>query len=308
MTTAYIITGDGNISLTHNSNSHTIGKDHLNYQQILDALNAETFEDLDNLVDIPVVIAREITGVTVNDLGQVIYNGVELHGVIAKRITHFVREGLPYKPLLRFLENLMGNPSMRAVNELYTFLENGGYPITPDGCFIAYKGIKEDWMDCYSGSFDNSIGNIVEMPRNEVDDDNSNTCSYGFHVGSYSYATSFSKGHTVLVKVNPADAVSVPADHGAEKLRVCRYEVIEEAGEQLDDGLFRQSSTEVDRDTSWDDDEDDGTSYDMCDECLEYEEDCVCDDDDEGEGDYYGSVESSTGRSRGAGGRFLPNN
>jgi hypothetical protein len=39
----------------------------------------------------------------------------------------------------------------------------------------------------------------------------------------------------VIVKVNPRDAVSVPIDHSAQKLRVCRYEVVGVYDRPLDD-------------------------------------------------------------------------
>lgn len=131
-------------------------------------------------------------------------------------------------PLLKFLDNLMDNPSRRSVNELYSFLEHGNMPITPDGHFLGYKSVRPDMTDHYSGKFDNNIGQVLEMPRNAVCDDANHGCSYGFHVGSLEYATNFggSDRKVVIVKVNPADVVSVPHDCDFQKMRTSRYEVV----------------------------------------------------------------------------------
>jgi hypothetical protein len=167
--------------------------------------------------------------VAVSETGEVTFDGRPIHNTLTQRIFEFMSQGLPWKPLARFLENLMANPSRRAVQELYGFLENRGIAITPDGQFLAYKGVRHDFKDVWSGKFDNSVGQIHEVPRNEVDDNPNNTCSYGFHVGSHEYATGWAggEGNVMLVKVNPADAVSVPNERTAEKLRVCKYEVVE---------------------------------------------------------------------------------
>lgn len=219
---------DGNLSLFWEGEQHSIGDTHPNFEAIIEALNEERWEDLNDLLSVRATVARELDGVEISDNGDVTFNGRPIHNTLADRIVQFMQRGLPWQPLARFLSNLMENPSNRAVNELYSFLENQGIALTPDGCFLAYKGVRSDFMDVYSGTFDNNVGQIHEMPRNEVDDDADRTCSNGFHVGAHKYATSWAgSGNVMLVKVNPRDAVSVPADHDAQKLRVCRYEVVE---------------------------------------------------------------------------------
>jgi hypothetical protein len=129
----------------------------------------------------------------------------------------------------------MENPSYRAVQELYKFLEVGQMPLTEDGHFLAYKKVRENFKDIHSGTFDNSVGKICEMPRNKVDEDSSRTCSSGLHVCSYSYLNSFGNGTTdkvVVVKINPRDVVSIPADYNNTKMRLCRYEVIQDVTAQ----------------------------------------------------------------------------
>jgi hypothetical protein len=134
------------------------------------------------------------------------------------------------------------------LEHLYEFLEVGKNPITEDGCFLAYKAVRGDFLDIYSGKFDNSIGAELKMLRNKVDENQNNTCSSGFHVCSFDYLRHFASagGHVMVCKVNPADVVAIPADYHNTKMRVCRYEVV---GEHLgyyaaaDDTLASSSVT-----------------------------------------------------------------
>ena len=79
---------------------------------------------------------------------------------------------------------------------------------------------------------DNSPGTIVEMERYKVDDNKDQTCSTGLHFCGMSYLPHFggSDSRTVIVKIDPADVVSIPSDYNGAKGRACRYEVIGEMG------------------------------------------------------------------------------
>lgn len=164
--------------------------------------------------------------------GVVYLDKKELHNSITTRIIQMLREGFDILPMSLFLENLMNNPSYRAVNELYVFLEKGNLPITEDGHFLAYKRVRADYKDCHSGTFDNSVGNTLEMPRNQVDEDKNRTCSAGLHFCSRSYLGSYNSGtsgfRTIILKINPADVVAIPADYNDAKGRTCKYTVIGE--------------------------------------------------------------------------------
>jgi len=146
-----------------------------------------------------------------------------------------LQDGFPVDPLVAFMENMMTNPSFRAVNELYGFLEKNRLPITPDGHFLAYKRVRENYTDCHTGTMDNSVGKIVEMERNKVDDNQNNTCSSGLHFCSENYLKSFGGDRTMIVKINPRDVVSIPTDYNNAKGRACRYEVVGEVGVNPED-------------------------------------------------------------------------
>jgi hypothetical protein len=112
-------------------------------------------------------------------------------------------------------------------------------PLTPDGDFLAYKSVQANFTDWYSGQHDFSIGQIREMARNQVCDNADVGCSAGFHAGSEEYAKSFNGGgNLVIVKINPADVVSVPTDCECQKLRAYRLEVVALYRKALDKELY----------------------------------------------------------------------
>jgi hypothetical protein len=267
---AWMQSQDGNITLVLNGRTYTIGCTHVNYEQIQAALKCKEFDGLESLINAAGTVERNLADVTVRD-GQVFYKGQPIHNVVANRIIQFMQQGLPWEPLALFLSNLMQNPSARAVRELYGFLEkNQGMAITPDGCFVGYKAIRENWTDKHSGTFNNSIGKTVSIPRNTVDDNCDVGCSYGLHIGSHPYATNFASGddRLVIVKVNPRDAVSVPKEENEQKLRACEYVVLSEVTRLIEEPLYRpEDEPETEEDVYEDE---------FCDGCDESLEDCVC--------------------------------
>jgi hypothetical protein len=267
---------DGNLTLVLNNKSYQVLPDHINYKMILEALPTATSDELLEIVDIEKAVASFSDGLVEIKNGQVTYEGEAVHGSISKRILEFMSKGLPFQPLVIFLQNLMENPSMQSQKELYDFLEHESLPITEDGHFLAYKAVRSDYMDKYRGTFDNHVGNVCEMTRSKVDDDRSRGCSNGLHAGALNYVAGYgsieSNDKIVIVKINPKDVVSVPSDCNYEKLRTCRYEVVGEyQGEllkplynaSLENGVYDEYDDEDgDDDYEWgwndeDDDEDD---------------------------------------------------
>lgn len=237
---SFIVTNSGTISAVANGKSYTVPSDHANYKGIKAALVADdavALETLANVVKTVTDFTAPVGGIVVKD-GQVFWNGEPLNNVVTVRIFDLMRESFPIDPMVNFLSNLMQNPSKRAVEELYKFLEHHGLPLTTDGCFLGYKRVRNDFTDQYSGKFDNSVGKVIEMPRNTVDDEWRTECSSGFHVGCIEYVRGFhaGTGHVMLVKVNPKDVVSVPHNE-VTKLRTCKYEVVSEYDRDLVDAL-----------------------------------------------------------------------
>jgi len=172
---------------------------------------------------------KDIDGIRLYN-GNLYYNGNIVHSALADRIVDIVREGLPVEPWVRFAENVYSNPADFSREELYLFLEKADLPITHDGCFLAYKNVRDDYMDIYSGSIKNTLGSIVSMPREAVDVDRYRTCSTGLHFASKSYLPHYRGGgsKTIVVKINPSDVVSIPSDYDNTKGRCWKYEVVGE--------------------------------------------------------------------------------
>ena len=227
----FIIQGN-NITVVIGSKSHTISKTHITYNRVLDAIKAEDWDTVKDIIEPKKVVLNYGKGNVSIQGEKLFWKGEELNGGIAVRMIQMLQEGFPIEPMVNFMENLYQNPSKRAVTELYGFLEKNSLPITPDGCFLAYKKVRRDFKDIHSGTMDNSVGLVVEMERNKVDDDKDRTCSTGLHFCGMSYLPHFggSDSRTVIVKINPADVVSIPSDYNDAKGRACRYEVIGELG------------------------------------------------------------------------------
>lgn len=165
----------------------------------------------------------------------VLYNGEALEGVLVERILQLLAEGFNIMPMVRFLENLFQNPADFARDELYLWLEGSNLPITEDGYFLAYKRVNADYTSIHDGRTKNDPGTVVQMPRQDVDPVRDRTCSRGLHFCSKDYLPNFgSNGNgnkTVLLKINPADVVSIPSDYNNTKGRAWKYEVLHDVAD-----------------------------------------------------------------------------
>ena len=234
MSYPFILQGD-NVVIVIDGEPHTINKTHLTYNKVVEAIKAGDWGSVKELINPTKVLVNYSRGnVSVVD-GEMFWKGTPFHNALATRIVSMLEEGFDIEPMVQFMNNLMRNPSKRAVDELYGFLEKNSLPITPDGHFLAYKRVRGDYKDCHTGTMDNSVGQVVEMERNMVDDNRDNTCSKGLHFCSHSYLQSFSGERTVIVKIDPADVVSIPSDYNNAKGRTCRYEVVGEVAQSPDD-------------------------------------------------------------------------
>lgn len=226
---SYIRQGD-KILIGHEGQTYTVGPDHINYTRILEAIEGGRRQELPELADVVKSVNEYTHGsITIDaDNETVSYDGKEVHNVICDRLIDLMRDGQNVDPLIMFLENLLDNPSQTAIDEMYLFMEANNMSITPDGHFLAYKNVRGDYTDIHSGKFDNSVGQVVEMDRDKVDPVRNRTCSYGLHFCGLSYLNSFRGEHTMIVKINPRDVVSIPSDYNNAKGRCCRYEVVGE--------------------------------------------------------------------------------
>jgi len=231
-------------------NTKIVESSHPNWSQVLTAYKQGKYDEVVALIDVKTAINKKFDG-KFTIVGETVhYNGQEVSGYLFERIIFFMRNNLPFERLVKFADNLYQNPSNRARQELYKFLEHKNMPITEDGCFLAYKGVQNDFWSITGGSIKvlkgkvndkgqiyNGVGEEIVVDRGDVDDNCNNTCSKGIHAGSVSYATSFAGngGKIMVVKINPKDCVSVPTDCNGQKLRAAAYTVIGEEYRSLSD-------------------------------------------------------------------------
>ena len=251
----FIIQGK-NVVVVIGNKSHTISSTHITYNKVLDAIKAGDWETVKDVIEPKKVVLNYGAG-NVSIQGETLFwKGAEMHNALSKRMIQMLQDGFPIEPLVLFMENLLSNPSFRAVNELYGFLEKNSLPITPDGYFLAYKKVRNDYMDIHSGTFNNSVGYVCEMERNKVDDNQNNTCSAGLHFCSKEYLPNFgsSDSRIMILKINPADVVSIPTDYNNSKGRACKYVVIGELGVDVDEAFtdsVQENANSIDPENSY---------------------------------------------------------
>lgn len=236
------------IPYTFNSNSitfflkgkqRTFASDHQNYDEIKAAVVAGDAEKIDLLSDVAKVITKASFGSVIIDTeDNVRFKGELVPEYLATRILkHYEQDPEMVAPLIAFAEKLMGNPTLDVREDLYRWLEAGKMPIFPDGDFMAYKLVRDDFSPIHkSGNYgkDQSPGQIVEQPRETCNPYRNATCSSGLHFCSYSYLPTFQEwnnyegNRVIMLKINPADVVAIPTDYNLSKGRTCRFEVIAE--------------------------------------------------------------------------------
>jgi len=286
----------GFITVVLDGERHSINAGNSLFSKALDAYKADDWDAFIACVN-PEIRLKSLyasyEGIEVKD-GNLYVFGDPVHSTLATRVISFLEHGLNCVHLFKFILKLNLNPSKRAVDELYTFLEHRALPITDNGNFLAYKAVRADYTDKHSGKFLNTVDAVLEMPRNKVDDDKNVGCSYGFHAGTVEYAKDFlgGQGHLMIVEINPADVVSIPTDCQFQKLRTCKYKVVGEYEIDLTDPMYASRfQTEDDDDVDlWGDEDDDEyptcsdcgeDSYGNCDDCDCCEGCCDCSDDEE---------------------------
>ena len=241
-TPPHLIT-DNSITIVWDGESYVVPSSSPNYKVLREYILNCDWDAIEGALDNNQTLANISEGrITVKD-NTVHYDDEPIENAATQKLLDLLQDGLSDpKPWMRFIEKLMANPSYNSRNQLYKFLEHQNMPITEDGNIVGYKGVTNEYRDIYSNTFDNSVGQTLEMPRTNVDDSVDHGCSAGFHIGSHEYADNWGhNGKLMQVEFSPTDAVSVPHCSSYAKLRVCKYKVIGECHQRqkLSDGLYQ---------------------------------------------------------------------
>lgn len=169
----------------------------------------------------------------------------ELHNFWVQQITTFRQKGEDYSVLWNALSDLLKNPDYETVAErLPLFIEKSNLYFLPDGRFVAFKGVKQDYFDIHTGhTHQYKPGSIISEDRSYCDNNHHSTCSRGLHVGTMTYIQSNGYGwdsnrRMVLCAIWPRDVVAVPDEYQSGKMRVCSLEVLDEVNQEYANSLF----------------------------------------------------------------------
>jgi hypothetical protein len=245
---------DTNVAFTLTNTSVTVvwqGKPYIfqkgtpNFTVIRNAILAEEWNKIPQLLTVDSSLAEWAKGEFSVQGDQLFYKGDEIPKDLNARILRMASAGDNPSRFFKFCERLLMNPSARSVNCTPGFLEHEGIPLDEEGFIMAYKSVRMDFKDHYTGTVDNSPGAEPEMPRNKISDDPREACHYGYHVGALTYAKDFHAGddqRIVIVRVDPKDVVCVPYDCSQKKMRVCKYKVVGLYTGAMDDTCFRDEN------------------------------------------------------------------
>lgn len=236
------------------SQSHEVKKDHPRFNQINiflskvvdNVITEDQAKELESLIEGEQVTQLKTwsQGKLSIDNGVVRWDGKPLVGGLKEVMLRLAASGdtKRLKNFSAFIEKVRQCVSYKVNQRFFDFISKNSLQITEDGDIIAFKVVRRDYKDKHSGTFDNSVGKTVQMPRNEVDDQDTNTCSNGLHICSESYIKSFSSSNDrlVLVKVDPRDIVAIPTDYSSAKARCCKYQVIKDVTDEWKQGKHTQ--------------------------------------------------------------------
>ena len=222
--------GNTFINIIEAGTAYSADATHPNFEAARAAIFADEIEKALGLINVKRGIDKYCQGKIRIENEELFYGDLKMDTGLTKRIIAAMGDGKEFKFLVNFLENLMLNPSRRAVHELFGFLEHNDIELTDDGYFLAWKRVNNNYTDMYTGTMDNSLGKVVKVDRNQVDEDSNKTCSAGLHVAAKSYLPHYGGGRGVIIqcKVHPRDVVAIPGDYKNAKLRCCRYEVMKD--------------------------------------------------------------------------------
>lgn len=227
------------ITLVVDSRHRQIDRSHANFNRVADQLKfmrtiteeaeyGRAVDQLRTFIDIPAFVALVTEGRVQISKNEVRVDGQTTHGHIAERLLEMLREGFDVLPLARMLQRLDDAPIKNVKDQFLRWLEKSHMPLTEDGCVIAYKYVREDYTDGWSGRIDNHVGAVIQrLEVNSVNADPENTCAAsGYHFCSFGYLHG-QQPRIMLVKIAPEDVCSFPSTEEA-KGRCLFYEIIDE--------------------------------------------------------------------------------
>jgi hypothetical protein len=282
---------EATLTVFHDGKPYVATDTHPAWKAILKGVTIDDDVAALDLFDAAVAVAKRFERlgerVTVAN-GRVYFDGDEVNNALTKKIVEFLEAGVDdWQPLVKFMEKVYTNPQEHSRDQMFEWLTRHAFSINEDGDILGYKSVETATRDGFdyqsitagtntvvvdgeefSGKIPQNVGSVVEMPRSDVAFDPSQGCAAGLHVANFGYASTWAGRSAIvlLVAVNPRDVVSVPNDSNWEKVRVCRYRVVEVI-ESETVGPFHATASPVEfeddteEEDSWDSWDDEDSEY-----------------------------------------------
>ena len=218
----------------------TIDKTHKNFEKIQDSLMNKCWQAALDFIDMKNTLTKYSNGRVLVQDGKVTLDGEVVAGKVVGRLVNALMEENTeaLEAITNFLAKCDENPDYHIVTRIYDFIAHNDLRLDKDGHILAYKVVKHNYLDKYTGTMDNSPGKLVQMKRNKVNPNDAQTCSHGLHVAAKDYIPQYGNpslsatgDKVVLCKVHPKDFVSIPTDYSDMKARVCEYLVLKDVTE-----------------------------------------------------------------------------
>lgn len=284
----------GNLTVVLNGQSKSVPSSHPNFKLIREALKNDDAKALIDLIVGPPVEPPKPVPVPVNMVkdrvkivdGKAYFDDefVDCPG-LDEYIQNLVKLDLPFDGLIKFIGRLYLSVRFRVRNQLFLFANKVGLIIDSQGYLLAYKAVTEDYKDKWTQKIDNRPGQSPCMDPGKVCDDPNRACGPGLHAGGLGYVHGYGHGsdRIIIVRVDPADVVSIPYDSGCQKLRTCGYYVVGDYNGELQRPVYESG---IDTNKMYDEDsklkkqDEEDENADFFDE-LEDDDDSDFEDDDD---------------------------
>ena len=246
-----------------------ITSSHPNFNKVKKKLLSNKLKSEEKLMELmrPVKMFESIIGDDTNGFNFV--NGrfecviegytFKLPSSISKEVLRVYQSKGNLLPMFNFVKRLAANPDREIVDDLFSFIQACGLAITHSGNFLAYKIVRSDFTDIYTGTMNNSPGSVVSMPRHAVEKDRNKTCSAGLHFAAWNYLDCYGRveyDKVVILNIDPANVVSIPSDYDNQKGRAQSYKVLREVAMPEELKYYPVWSDEGVYDDDYDDEED----------------------------------------------------
>lgn len=294
MTINYILNStNGTLNVIVKGKPVTISKEREidKYNKVLELIRQDDEDAIVKLFDVVTQVSTKL-GVTITREGLVTYTNNEgqieqLPPSLNKTlVAMYEQDESSIAPLIKFWEKVRLNPSYRVNRCLFDFIEANNIVINENGNLIMYKIVArtndpEVFLDLYTRKTEHRFNVEIRMPRNAVDDNIDNLCSYGYHGACWQYLPHYGsalsgKDAILLIEVDAADIVAIPRDYNNSKIRTCAYTPLSEytydQGE-IDRVLYRNNTNlgdfegdDKDEDYEYDDSNDEDNYYSFEDE------------------------------------------